>query len=72
MITYIHTATDAKGMEFGRDCVINKYSWDGRSVDELAERLCSNEGPGSVRGTECKMINLKTGEYFSESSFSLS
>ena len=39
---------------------------------ELAKRLCSNYGPGSVSGVERKELNMKTGEYFDESDFDLS
>ena len=72
MITYIHTAIDARGESFGCDSLISRYNWGGKSVDALAKRLCSNMGPGSVSGVERKEINLKTGEYFDESDFDLS
>lgn len=71
MITYIQTCTEAKGESFGCDSVISRYSWRGDSVKELASRLVSNYGPGSVSGSERKELNLKTGEYFDESNFDL-
>lgn len=71
LVTYIHTATDAYGERFGSDCAVGRYNWDGESLDELAGRLISNYGPDEVSGTERMEINLKTGEYFSESSFDL-
>lgn len=71
MITYINTATDARGYSFGRSSVISRYRWDGNSIDELAKRLCSNQGPVYVSGSEYKSLNLTTGEYFDESEFDL-
>lgn len=72
MITYIHTTTDASGESFGCDSVASRFNWSGKSVAELAKRLCSNYGPGSVSGVERKELNMKTGEYFDESDFDLS
>jgi hypothetical protein len=71
MITYIHTVTDARGYSFGDKSINSRFYWDGRSVEKLAKRLCSNYGPGSVSGVERKELNLKTGEYFDESDFDL-
>lgn len=71
MITYIHTATNARGDSFGDNSINCRFNWDGRSVEKLAKRLCSNYGPGSVSGVERKELNLKTGEYFDESDFDL-
>lgn len=71
MVTYIHTATEAKWWSFGCNSINCRYDWNGRSVDELAKRLCGKYGPGNVSGIERKELNLKTGEYFDESDFHL-
>lgn len=71
MITYIQTATEARGESFGKDSAICRYRWNGKSVEKLAERLCNNYGPGNVSGVERKRLNLKTGEYFDTSDFDL-
>lgn len=71
MVTYIHTATEAKWWSFGCNSINCRYDWDGRSVEKLAKRLCDNYGPGDVSGIERKELNLKTGEYFDESDFHL-
>ena len=72
IVTYINTTTDARGETFGKGSKVSRYNWNGESVEELARRLCSNKGPGSVTGVERKELNLKTGEYFDESEFDLS
>lgn len=71
MVTYIHTTTNARGEDFGYDSKVSKYRWDGKSVRELAERLCGGYGPSSVSGTETVELELKTGKYYSESIFNL-
>lgn len=71
MVTYIHTTTNARGEFFGCDSKISKYRWNGKSVRELAERLCGVYGPSSVSGTENVELELKTGKYYSESIFDL-
>lgn len=72
MLAYINTTTDARGDIFGWGCAVSRYVWYGNSLDQLAERLCSNRGPGSVSGRERKSVDLKTGEYIDESEFYLS
>lgn len=69
MITYIHTAEDARGETFGENSSVNRFSWNGRTVEKLAQRLCSQYGPGDVSGVEYKELNLRTGEYFDYSEF---
>lgn len=69
MVTYIYTTTDARGEHFGRNSANSRFNWDGKSIDELAERLCSYCGPDRVSGIERKELNLKTGEYFDDSYF---
>ena len=38
MITYIHTATDARGESFGENSIVSRFNWYGKSVDALARR----------------------------------
>lgn len=71
MITYIHSTTEARGESFGWGYHTSRYYWKGHSVKELAERLVSSRGPDSVSGSEREELNLKTGEYFNESTFDL-
>lgn len=71
MVTYIQTATDARGESFGANSAVSRYSWNGKSVKQLAERLCSKYGPGDVSGSEYKELNLRTGEYIDVSDFNL-
>ena len=72
MVTYIQSAVDARGENFGENSIVSRYNWNGKSLKKLAERLCSNYGPGSVSGVERRELNLKTGEYYDTSDFDLS
>lgn len=71
MITYIHTAENARGENFGENSVISRFEWNGDSVEELSKRLCNRYCSDSVNGVERKELNLKTGEYFDVSDFEL-
>lgn len=71
MVTYIHTTTNARGEHFGTDSTFNRFKWEGKSIDELAKRLCSYCAPDCVSGVERKELNLRTGEYFDDSYFDL-
>lgn len=71
MITHIQTVDDARGESFGCGCAISRFQWNGKSLDKLAKRLCSDYGPNRVSGVERKHLDLKTGEYFDTSDFDL-
>jgi hypothetical protein len=71
MVTYIHSTTNARGVDFGRKSIVNRYTWNGRSVEQLAQRLCSGRGPENVSGIERIGLNIQTGEYVNESEFML-
>lgn len=76
MFDYIHSpAPRTMGYDFSFANGFSEvnYSWDGglEDLDELAKRLCSNQGPGSVSGTEFYKIDLETGEYSADADFDL-
>lgn len=76
MFDYIHSpAPRTMGYDFRFASGFSEvnYSWDGdlEDLDELAKRLCSNQGPRSVSGTEFYKIDLETGEYSADAEFNL-
>jgi hypothetical protein len=77
MFDYIHSpAPRTMGYDFSFANGFSEvnYSWGGglEDLDELAKRLCSTRGPGSVSGTEFYKLDLETGEYSADAEFDLS
>lgn len=73
MLDYINTSNGERGQRFG--CGFNdfRYNWEGgyKELEELAERLMRNSGPGCEDGTEFSEIDLETGEYTEYAVFNL-
>lgn len=74
LVTYIYNATDVPcGESFGGPSGL-RYEWHGQGdndLEELVKRLTSWYGPDNTTGVERQVINMRTGEYLSESVFDL-
>lgn len=77
MLDYINTpaarAEPGYDFAFARGFSDIAYNWygDADDLDQLAQRLCSTKGPGSVSGYEHTSYNLETGMYEKKASFDL-
>lgn len=74
MLKYIHTPNKERyGGSFGWGFDDFRYLWNDidAELESLVKRLGSNQGPGSVRGSEYCEIDMITGEYTKYAEFVL-
>ncbi len=74
MLSYVRTSSaDRSGEHFGIGYTDIRYVWDNDKYGllYLAKRLCSNQGPGSVEGSEYNGIDLVNGKTISYAEFDL-